>query len=143
MQRVPSVCFLASMRWLATDVKTWSSSCWNTAYHVQAQECPARRFYIMTSRTLYRLSGGTLIVGSLLLSIGTVLTSTLYGNATPQQILSLSWLLVGLMFFIGSLLFLILLPGMYLRHAARARVLCIFGFSLLFSALLLAGVVFI
>ncbi len=49
----------------------------------------------MTSRTLYRLSGGTLIVGSLLLSIGTVLTSTLYGNATPQQILSLPWLLVG------------------------------------------------
>ena len=97
----------------------------------------------MTSRTLYRLSGGTLIVGSLLLSIGTVLTSTLYGNATPQQILSLSWLLVGLMIFIGSLLFVIGLPGMYLRQAGRAGVLGLVGFILLFFAMLLAGVVFI
>src|SRR5260370_30725745 len=103
MQRVPSVGFLPSMRWLATDVKPWSSSCWNTAYHVQAQECPARSFYIMTSRTLYRLSGGTLIVASLLLSIGTVLTTTLYANATPHQILPLSWLLVCLLIFTRSL----------------------------------------
>jgi len=97
----------------------------------------------MSSRTLYRLSGATLIVGSLLLSIGTVLTSTLYGNATPQQILSLPWLLLGLMIFIGSLLFVIGLPGMYLRQAGRAGVLGLIGFILLFFALLLAGVVFI
>lgn len=97
----------------------------------------------MTSRTLYRLSGGTLIVGSLPLSIGTVLTTTLYGNATPQQILSLSWLLVSLMIFIGSLLFVIGLPGMYLRQAGRAGVLGLVGFILLFFAMLLAGAVFI
>src|SRR5260370_21808777 len=97
----------------------------------------------MTSRTLYRLSGGTFIVWSLLLSIGTVLTSTLSGNATTQQILSFSWLLVGLMIFIGSLLFVIGLPGMYLRQAGRAGVLGLVGFILLFFAMLLAGVVFI
>src|SRR5260370_16583098 len=96
----------------------------------------------MSSRTLYRLSGGTLIVGSLLLSIGTVLTSTLYGNATPQQILSLSWLLVGLMIFIGSLLFVIGLPGMHLPQAGRPAVLALSSFILLFFPILLPGLFF-
>src|SRR5260221_13923960 len=47
------------------------------------------------------------------------------------------------MIFIGSLLFVIGLPGMYLRQAGRAGVLGLVGFILLFFAMLLAGAVFI
>src|SRR2546426_2474047 len=98
----------------------------------------------MSSRTLYRLSGGTLIAGSLLILIGSVVGAILFPghSSTPQQVLSLLWILVTLITLIGSLLFVIGLPGMYLRQARRAGVLGLVGFILLFFAILLQGTAF-
>src|SRR3989442_8697876 len=105
---------------------------------------PARRFYIMSSRTLYRLSGGALIAGSLLILISSIVGAVLFPghSSTPQQVLSLPWLLMTLITLIGSLLFVIGLPGMYLHQAGRAGVLGLVGFILLFLAILLEGAAF-
>ncbi|MBA2285877.1 MAG: hypothetical protein H0W02_10360 [Ktedonobacteraceae bacterium] len=91
----------------------------------------------MSSRTLYRLSGGTLIAGSLLILISSIMEAILYPghNVTQEQYMSLPWFLITLMFLIGSLLFVIGLPGMYLRQAGRAGVLGLIGFLLLFQRL--------
>jgi hypothetical protein len=98
----------------------------------------------MSSRTLYRLSGGTLIAGSLLMLISSVLSAILYPGhiETPQQLVSSTWSLVILLNIIGSLLFVIGLPGMYLRQAGRAGVLGLVGFILFFFSILLQGVTF-
>ena len=98
----------------------------------------------MSSRTLYRLSGGTLIAASLLILISSIVGAILFPghSSTPQQVLSLPWLLLTLITLIGSLLFVIGLPGMYLRQAERAGSLGIIGFILLFFAILLQGATF-
>lgn len=98
----------------------------------------------MSSRTLYRLSGGTLIAGSLLILINTILIAVLFPghSSTTQQLLSLPWLLVTLTVLIGSLLFVIGLPGMYLRQAGSAGTLGLVGFVLLFFGILLQGATF-
>ena len=98
----------------------------------------------MSSRTLYRLSGGTLIAASLLILISSIVGAVLFPghSSTPQQVLSLPWLLLTLITLIGSLLFVIGLPGMYLRQAERAGTLGIVGFILLFFAILLQGATF-
>jgi hypothetical protein len=99
----------------------------------------------MSSRMLYRLSGGTLIAASLLSIVNSILSNVLFSggrNTTPQQYMSLPWLLVGLVSLIGSLLFVIGLPGMYLRQAGRAGVLGLVGFILVFFGSLLAGAFF-
>lgn len=98
----------------------------------------------MSSRTLYRLSGGTLIAGSLLILLGSIVGAILFPghSSTPAQVLGSSWPLVMLMTLIGSLLFVIGLPGMYLRQAERAGALGLIGFILIFFDLLLQGAVF-
>jgi hypothetical protein len=79
---------------------------------------------IMSSRSLYRLSGGTLIVGSLLILLSSVVGAILFPghNSTPQQVSGSLWPLVTMMILLGSLLFVIALPGMYMRQAGRAAV---------------------
>jgi hypothetical protein len=116
----------------------------NTAYHVPEQACPARGGSIISSRTLHHLSGRKLIIGSPFVLIGIVLTDILYpGHVnTPSQLLSLQWLLLTCMILIGSLLFVIGLPGMYLRQAGSTGVLGLVGFILLFFAILLEGAAF-
>lgn len=98
----------------------------------------------MSTRTLYRWSGGTLIVSSLLLIIGSVLGAILFPghSSTQEQVLSFPWLLTILLTLIGSLLFLLGLPGIYLRQAGRAGVLGLVGFVLLFFDILLQGTIF-
>ncbi|GAC1508945.1 MAG: hypothetical protein NVS2B12_24630 [Ktedonobacteraceae bacterium] len=98
----------------------------------------------MSIRTLYRLSGGTLIVGSVLLLLEEVVsTMGCPGHdCSLQFIQSVPWLIVTLIWLIGSLLFVIGLPGMYLRQAERAGRLGFVGFVLLFLAMLLASVGF-
>jgi hypothetical protein len=96
----------------------------------------------MSSTTLYRLSGGTLIAASLLILVNSILSNVLFSggrNTTPQQYMSLPWLLVTLVSLIGSLLFVIGLPGMYLRQAGRAGILGLVGFILVFFDFLLQG----
>lgn len=98
----------------------------------------------MSSRSLYRLSGGVLIVGSLLVLLNIAASDILYPghHTTPQQLLSITWLLVELGGLVGSLLVIAALPGMYLRQAGRAKAMGLIGFILLFFGLLLAGVAF-
>jgi hypothetical protein len=98
----------------------------------------------MSSRTLYRLSGGTLIAASLLDIVNSILSHVLFSgpNTTPQQYMSLPWLLVTLVIVISLPLFAIGLPGMYLRQAGRAGVLGLVGFILVFFDFLLAGAFF-
>lgn len=98
----------------------------------------------MSSTTLYRLSGGTLIASSLLILVNTLLTAVLFPghSSTPQQVLSPSWVLVVMTVLVGSLLFVIGLPGMYLRQAGRAGTLGLVGFILLFFGVLLQGATF-
>src|SRR5258708_19749823 len=93
----------------------------------------------MSSRSLYRWSGGTLIVSSLLLIIEIVVSNVMCpGHAcTPQQEMSLPWLLVALTWLIGSVLFVIGMPGMYLRQAQRAGFLGFVAFILPFFPVLL------
>jgi hypothetical protein len=96
----------------------------------------------MSSRLLYRLSGGTLIVASLLLLVNSILSNVLFSggrNTTPQEYMSQGWILVALVSLISSLLFAIGLPGMYLRQAGRAGVLGFVGFILVFFDYLLHG----
>ena len=98
----------------------------------------------MSSRTLYRWSGGTLIVASLLILIGSVLVAVLFPDhsSTKEQVLSFPWLLTILFTLIGSVLFVLGLPGFYLRQAGRAGVLGLVGFVLLFLDMLLQGAIF-
>ena len=98
----------------------------------------------MSSRSLYRLSGGTLIVGSLCILIGTIMGAVLFPghSSTQEQVLSFPWLFMTLIILVGALLFAIGLPGMYLRQAGRAGVLGLVGFILLFLAMLLQGTAF-
>ncbi|HLZ58632.1 MAG TPA: hypothetical protein VKR06_16965 [Ktedonosporobacter sp.] len=98
----------------------------------------------MSTRTLYRLSGGALIVSSLLIIITSIIGAMLFPghHSTTQQDLSLPWILITLITFIGSLLFVIGLPGMYLRQAGRAGALGLVGFILLFLGFLLQGAAF-
>ena len=98
----------------------------------------------MSSRTLYRLSGGTLIVGSFLILLASIGGALLFPghSSTPAQVLGAWWPLIILTTLIGSLLFVIGLPGMYLRQARGAGVLGLIGFILLFFAILLEGTAF-
>lgn len=98
----------------------------------------------MSTRTLYRWSGGTLIVSSILLIIEIVVSNVMCPghNCTPQQEMSLPWLLVTLVWLIGSLLFVIGSPGMYLRQAERAGGMGFAGFILVFFAVLLGEAAF-
>jgi hypothetical protein len=92
----------------------------------------------MSSRMLYRLSGGTLVAASLLSIVNSIL-----GYVFPSlNTTSLPWLLVTLVIVIGLLLFVIGLPGMYLRQAGRTGVLGLVGFILVFFGSLLAGAFF-
>jgi hypothetical protein len=97
----------------------------------------------MSSRTLYRLSGGTLITGGLLLLISFIVGAILFPghSSAPGQVLSLPWFLVTLVSLLGSLLCSIGLPAMYLRQSGRAGVMGLVGFILLFFSFVL-GVAF-
>lgn len=98
----------------------------------------------MSSTTLYRLSGISLLIGSLLSLLSTILSAVLYPghNTTSQQILSASWLIVASLFFAGALLFVMGLPGLYPRQAARTGMLGFVGFMLIWLGELLGGVGF-
>lgn len=95
----------------------------------------------MSSATLYRLSGGTLIAGSLLILISTILNAVLFPghSSTPQQVVSFAWLLTTFITIVGALLFVIGLPGMYLRQAGRAGAVGLIGFILLLLGIFLQG----
>jgi hypothetical protein len=98
----------------------------------------------MSSRTLYRLSGIVLLVGSLIGVIGSILDTVLIpGNSeSAQQVLSTPFTIDASLFLAWALLLTMGLPGLYLRQATRAGVLGFAGFVLLSLGLLLGGVAF-
>lgn len=97
----------------------------------------------MSSSMLYRLSGGTLLVGGLLLLGSTLLSAFLYpGEPTPQQVLSSFWPLMAFLFLAGTLLISLGLPGLYLRQTEHAGRLGFASFALLWLGMLLGGVGF-
>lgn len=87
----------------------------------------------MTSATLYRTSGLALLVGALLGVIGNVLSSVLFPDPSQYlQYLTPLFVIVTLVSFIGSLLFLLGLPAIAVRQAPRAGWLGFVGFILTF-----------
>src|SRR6266571_5030079 len=112
--------------------------------YMYTQECPARRFFTMSSATLYRWSGIVLLIGSLLGVIGSILSFVLYPGhtLTPQQVLSTPFTIAAFLFLAWSLLLAMGLPGLYLRQAARGGKLGFAGFVLFSLGVLLGGVAF-
>jgi hypothetical protein len=96
------------------------------------QECPARRKRTVSSTTLYRLSGLTLLLGAVLGTIGNILTDVLYSGNDPRQYLTPLWLVVTLVTLIGELLLVLGLSGIVVRQAPRAGWLGLAGFVLMF-----------
>ena len=77
----------------------------------------------MSSRTLYRLSGISLFIGSLLLVIGTIL-SFFSGNSQVSTIATAS----ALIRLISGMLIVFGLPGIYARFAEQAGIVGLIGF---------------
>jgi hypothetical protein len=93
----------------------------------------------MSTRTLYRWSGATLIVGGLLSLAGSTLNAILFPdtNPTPQQLLSAPWLIAEILLFAGLLLIVMGFPAS-IRQAAQAGRLGFVGSLLLWLGVLLA-----
>ncbi len=85
----------------------------------------------MSSTTLYRLSGISLLIGSLLLIIGDI-PDFFTGNDQSSAIFTAS----ALIRLIGAMLIALGLPGMYARFAGRAGVLGLIGFTFTFLYIL-------
>jgi hypothetical protein len=93
----------------------------------------------MTSRTLYRLSGAALIVGSAL-TIAYYISEAFISRPFPEALAGSVAVLGSLIGFIGSLLVLLGLPGMYARQAQRAGILGLVGFVLVWYVTLFQGI---
>lgn len=86
----------------------------------------------MSSTTLYRASGLALLLGALLGIIGNILSSVLFPGNDPHQYLTVFWVIVTLVSFLGSLLLLLGLPAIAVRQTPRAGWLGFIGFILTF-----------
>ena len=89
----------------------------------------------MSSTTLYRLSGISLLIGSLLLIIGDI-PDIFIGNGQASAISTTS----ALIRLIGAMLIALGLPSMYAGFAGRAGVLGLIGFTCTFFFFLMAVV---
>jgi len=94
----------------------------------------------MSSTTSYRLSGIALLIGTALSIVYNICQAFLNGTdpATITSPLSLWSSVIG---FIGSVLVLLGLPGMYTRQAGRAGILGLLGFLFFWYVTLLQGVI--
>jgi hypothetical protein len=89
----------------------------------------------MSSRTLYRLSGISLLIGGLLTALG-VIPIFFIGDA-PGSTIAAS---IALLRVLGGMLIVLGLPGMYARQAERAGLLGLVGFLLTLFYILILGV---
>jgi hypothetical protein len=89
----------------------------------------------MSSLTLYRLSGISLLVGSLLTTLG-VIPIFFIGDA-PGSTIAAS---IALLRVLGGMLIVLGLPGVYARQAERAGILGLIGFLLTLFYILMLGV---
>lgn len=92
---------------------------------------------MISSATLYRLSGLALLVGALLEIVTAIAIALLFPSNTPQQAasapqqyLAASWLIVALLSLASSLLQVGGLPGVCVRQRAEAGRLGLVGFIL-------------
>ncbi|HEY6410215.1 MAG TPA: hypothetical protein VIY29_22395 [Ktedonobacteraceae bacterium] len=97
----------------------------------------------MSSKTLYRLSGLALLLGSLLVVLFTIIQFGVFPGGTPDRspdrYASPLWQPILLMMVLGLLLIVGGLPGMYARQAERAGWPGLIGFALTGFAMLLFG----
>jgi hypothetical protein len=99
----------------------------------------------MSSKTLYRLSGLSLLLGSLLVVLFTIMQFVVFPGGTPDRspdrYTSSLWQPILLLMVLGWLLIVGGLPGMYARQAERAGWLGLVGCALTgFAVLLLTAV---
>lgn len=87
----------------------------------------------MPSTNLYRLSGISLFIGSLLLILGTIL-GFFSGNSQASTIATSS----ALIRLIGAMLIVLGLPGLYARFAGRFGILGLIGFICTFFSFLIS-----
>jgi len=87
----------------------------------------------MSPTTLYRLSGISLLIGSVLAIIGSVL-GIFSGN--PASTIAIAGSLIQ---FVGATLGILGLPGMYARQAQRAGILGLIGTTLMVCYILILG----
>jgi hypothetical protein len=93
----------------------------------------------MSSTTSYRLSGIALILGSVL-SISYYVSEAFIGGPFPEALASPVAVIGSLVGFLGSLLVLLGLPGMYIRQAKPAGILGLLGFLFVWYVILFQGV---
>ena len=97
----------------------------------------------MSSKTLYRLSGLALLLGSLLVVLFAIMQFAVFPGGTPDRspdrYTSPLWQPILLLMVLGLLLIVAGLPGMYARQAERAGWLGLVGFALTGFAVLLFG----
>ncbi len=95
----------------------------------------------MSSTTSYRLSGVALIVGSVLLIIYYLIQGLFLNSTDLATITSPLSLMSFVISFIGSVLVLLGLPGVYARQAGRAGILGLLGFLFIWYVTLYQGVI--
>jgi len=95
----------------------------------------------MSSTTSYRLSGVALIVGSVLLIIYYLIQGLFLNGTDLATITSPLSLMSFVISFIGSVLVLLGLPGVYARQAGRAGILGLLGFLFIWYVTLYQGVI--
>lgn len=87
----------------------------------------------MSSSTIYRLSGVSLVIGGLLAAIGAV------GQGFFPNFFSPGWLLMSASVGIGLLFILLGLPAVYARQMKKAGMLGLIGFIVFFIACMQYG----
>jgi hypothetical protein len=87
----------------------------------------------MSSTTLYRLSGISLLIGSVLGVIGAILEVF---SSDPAGTITIAGAMVS---FVGATLGILGLPGMYAKQAQRAGVLGLIGTALMIVYILILG----
>ena len=93
----------------------------------------------MSSTTSYRLSGAALILGSVL-GIIYYVSEAFIGGPFPEALAGPLAVIGSLIGFIGSMLVLLGLPGVYTRQAKPAGILGFLGFLLVWYVILFQGV---
>ena len=89
----------------------------------------------MSSTILYRLSGMSLLIGSLLVAVGVI--PIFFIGDDPGSSIAAS---IALLRVLGGMLIVLGLPGMYLRQAERVGLLGLVGFVLTLFYILILGV---
>jgi hypothetical protein len=99
----------------------------------------------MSTSNLYRLSGFLLILASVLLVVSsialTVLTPESGPDVSTRTVTSAAWSLIWLSGFIGSILLLFGLIGLFVRQAQRGGIMGLLGFFFTFLGFLFVYIV--